>query len=120
MKIFFAPLVLLFFCSCVSGYEQNIQALGGTKFCLDINETKKRNKINIGKGTLILNKNQTFQILNDSIRFSNIKGEWDLCCEASDWGNYIFKPDNHLRQTTLLPNLEVKIDGEIYILVFTT
>ena len=110
----------LLFVSCVSGYEQNIQGLAPRKFCLNIEETEKRNNIKIGKGTLTLNEDKTFDIVNDSLKFSNIKGEWDLCCKASDWGNYVFKPKKHIRQMSSVPEFEVKIDGQIYFLIFTT
>ena len=118
-KIIFT-IILILFNSCVSGYEQNIQNFAPRKFCLDINETKKRNPIDIGNGTLTLNKDMTFLIENDSLKFSNIKGTWDLCCKASDWGNYVFKPENHIRQMSSLPEFEVKIEDKTYILVFTS
>ena len=106
--------------SCLSGYEQNIEGLADRKFCLDITETNKRNNINIGRGTLTLNKNMTFTIENDSSKFSNINGSWDLCCKGSDWGNYVFKPENHIRQISNTPEMEVKIQNKTYSLVFTT
>jgi len=104
--------------SC-SGYEQNIQGMKGKKFCLDLAETKKRNNIYIGNGYLSLNGDLTFTVTNDSSKFSNIKGTWDLCCNGSDWGNYIFKPNNHIRQMSSLPEFEIKIDDQTYSLVFT-
>ncbi len=105
--------------SCDSGYKQNIQGLESKIFCLDVNETKKRNNINIGRGTLTFNKNMTFNIENDTLKFSKIKGTWDLCCQASDWGNYVFKPENHIRQISSTPELEVNIGDKIYFLMFT-
>ncbi len=118
--ISFSIICGLLFESCNSGYEQNIEGLAPRKFCLNIEETQKRNAIRIGKGTLTLNKDMTFDIMNDSTQFSNIKGEWDLCCEASDWGNYIFKPENHIKQMSSLPEFEVKLNNKIYFLVFTS
>ncbi len=117
--ISFSIICGLLFESCVSDYEKNIQGFLPKKFCLNIEETQKRNNIRMGKGTMRLNKNMTFDIINDSTEFSNIKGEWDLCCEASDWGNYVFKPKNHIKQMSSLPEFEVKINNKIYFLVFT-
>jgi hypothetical protein len=118
--ISFSIICGLLFEFCNSGYEQNIEGLATRKFCLNIEETQKRNTIRIGKGTLTLNKDMTFEIMNDSTQFSNIKGEWDLCCEASDWGNYIFKPENHIKQMSSLPEFEVKLNNKIFFLVFTS
>jgi hypothetical protein len=120
IKIKIGILLSIFFFSCNSGYEQNIQRMYSQKFCLDINATKKRNEINIGKGTLLLKKDMTFIIENDTLKYSNIKGEWDLCCRGSDWGNYVFKPENHIRQMTSSPVMEVKIEKNTYYLVFTS
>ena len=107
------------FISCNSGYEQNINALSGKRLCLNIRETENKNKINIGKGILTFNRDKTFTITNDSAWFSNISGEWDLCC-SNEWGEYVFEPQNHIRQITLLPEFEIKIDNKIYQLVFTS
>lgn len=122
VKVFIAlkfTCALMFFASCVSRYQQNIKALASSRFCLDVERTEKRNNIKIGNGSLVLNENKTFDNKNDSKIFSNIKGEWDLCCDNS-WGNYIFKPKNHIRQMSLLPEFEVKIEDKIFILIFTT
>lgn len=118
--ISFSIICGLLFESCNSGYEQNIKVFAPRKFCLNIEETQKRNNIKIGKGALTLNKDMTFNVMNDSSQFSNIKGQWDLCCQASDWGNYIFKPENHIRQMSNLPEFEVKLNNKIYFLVFTS
>lgn len=118
--IFLFTLSTCWHSSCVSGYQQNIKNFAPRKFCLNISETKKRNDINIGKGSLTMNKDMTFTIENDSLLFSNIKGTWDLCCEASDWGNYVFAPESHIRQMSSTPVLEVKIQNKIYSLVFTS
>jgi hypothetical protein len=113
-------LSLTYFTCCVSGYEQNIAAFAPATFCLDINETKNRNtEIKIGEGSLTLNKDMSFKITNDSLKFSNIIGEWDLCCRGSDWGNYVFKLKNHIKQITSSPKIEIKVDNKIYNLVFT-
>jgi len=54
----------------------------------------------------------TFTILNDSSKYSNLSGEWDLCCEGSDYGNYVFKVQglNDWKQAD--PNLFVLIDNK--------
>ncbi len=108
------------FISCATDHGKNIKNTAPRNFCLNIEETQKRNGIKIGKGTLTLNNDMTFEIVNDSLKFSNIKGDWDTCCKASDWKNYIFKPQNHIRQMTKSPEFEIKIGTNVYFLIFTS
>lgn len=116
---FLLHISLLFALACSTGYEHNIKGMVLRKFCLNIAETEKRNHIKIGNGSLTINENMTFTVTNDSLYFSNITGKWDLCCKASDWGNYIFIPDGHIRQMSSTPEFEVKIQGKIYFMIFT-
>ncbi len=106
--------------SCNSGYQQNIEGFAPRTFCLDILQTEKENNIKIGKGTLTLNKDMTFSILNDSAKYSNLTGEWDLCCEGSDWGNYVFKVKGLKDWEQASPNLYVLIGNKKMYLYFTT
>ncbi len=102
-------------CSCNLGSQKHV---GAKKFCLNVFKTQARNRIVLGKGLLILNDNKTFIIKNDSLKFSDIKGEWDLLGKSSDTKNFIFKPENHIRQMSKLPEFEVKIGEKIYYLIF--
>ena len=106
--------------SCNSPYRDMIQALSGKQFCLDIEKTNRENQIEIGKGTLTLNADQTFTILNDSIKFSNLVGNWDLCCRASDYGNYVFKVKGLSDWKQSQPNLFVLVDNKKIRLFFAS
>lgn len=91
--------------------EQNLKGLYGKQFCLDVQQTSEVNKVIIGNGRLILNKGMTFEVTNDSLKYSNIKGSWDICCYDSDYGNYIFKVDGMKEWKTSTPEFYIK-DGE--------
>lgn len=121
LKIIISLLIyLVVFSACNDGYQQNIGGLAGKKFCLNREATKKLNNILIGNGYLQLFANKTFIIKNDSLQFSDIRGGWDLCCKESDWGNFIFKPTNHIKQVSANPSFEIMVQGKIYTLIFTT
>jgi hypothetical protein len=112
----------IFICcsSCNSGYQQNISGISGAKFCLDIQKTKEENDIPVGNGTLTLNADKTFTILNDSSKFTNLTGHWDLCCVGSDWGNYVFKVDGLDEWKQADPNLFVVVDNKKVRLFFSS
>jgi hypothetical protein len=54
----------------------------------------------------------TFIITNDSTKYSNIEGEWDLCCYGSDYGNYIFKVEGLEPWRTNNPDLFIVVDSK--------
>jgi hypothetical protein len=97
-----------------------VSAISQEPFCLDRERTRDENKIEIGDGTLTLNSDMTFTILNDSARFSNLTGEWDLCCAASDYGNYVFKVKGLTEWKQSQPNLYVLVDNQKFRLFFTS
>ncbi|MBL7707642.1 MAG: hypothetical protein JNJ86_01150 [Chitinophagaceae bacterium] len=106
-------------CNC-SGKRQTLKGIYGKVFCLDVQKTESFNKIRIGEGTLTLNKNMTFKITNDSLKYSNITGTWDICCYDSDFGNYIFRVKGLNDWKTSLPEIYIKTsDGEVK-LIFRT
>lgn len=108
----------LFLCSCNLGSKKHKNS-DVQQFCLDVFKTQAKNKIMIGKGFLTLNGDKTFIIKNDSLKFSNITGEWELSGSSSATKYFIFKPKNHIRQMSKLPEFEVKSEGKTIYLIFT-
>lgn len=92
--------------------DQIIRNLYGKTFCLDVITTDSVNNIKIGNGTMTLNADMTLSIQNDSLKYSNIKGYWDLCCYYSDFGNYVFKMDGLVEQKHSTPYLFVRIENK--------
>ena len=88
-------------------------------YCLDVLRTETFNKIKAGAGKLSFNKDMTLNISNDSIRYSNIKGKWDISSYA-DYGNFIFKMPGFDDQITDLPEFYVMLDGKKIKLFFKT
>ncbi|HEY9258154.1 hypothetical protein, partial [Chitinophaga sp.] len=84
---------MLLSCNPTSRY-QNVSQFYGKVRCLDVQKTEAENCIKIGNGKLFFNSDMTFRITNDSLKYSNIYGKWDLCCYASDYGNFVFKVDD--------------------------
>jgi len=104
--------------SCESNYSKKLNQLNSKKYCLNKNQTQKLNNISLGNGSLTLRNDNTFLIQNDSLKFSNIEGHWDLCCEPK-WAFTVFKPSNHIRQMcTGNPEFEIKVDDKTYTLSF--
>lgn len=98
--------------------EQNLKGLYGKQFCLDVKQTEEANKIKIGNGKLTLNKDMTFEVINDSLKYSNVKGCWDICCYDSDYGNYIFKLEGLQEWKTSSPEFYIKVDNKEIRLIF--
>lgn len=111
-------IMLLFRCN-PSSKRQNLERFYGTKFCLDRKQTEDFNKIKIGSGTLIFNSDMTFIVTNDSAKYSNIEGKWDICCAESDYGNYVFKVEGLKPWETNLPDFFVIVDSKKIRLFFT-
>lgn len=106
--------------SCNSPYDQMIKGLSGQKFCLEKAENEYDSTIKIGNSILTLNSDQTFTIISDSLKYSNLKGKWDLCCRGSDFGNYVFKVDGLKEWQQASPNLLVLVNGEKVRMFFTS
>jgi len=119
-KIFFNLFVLTILVSCNSPYDQMIKGLSGQKFCLEKAENEYDSTIKIGNSILTLNSDQTFTIISDSLKYSNLKGKWDLCCRGSDFGNYVFKVDGLKEWQQASPNLLVLVNGEKVRMFFTS
>lgn len=109
---------ILLSCNPTSRY-QNVSGFYGKVRCLDVQQTEAENNIKIGNGKLIFNSDMTFHITNDSLKYSNINGKWDLCCYGSDYGNFVFTVDGLPTLKTPIPVLDVKIDGKKVRLTFT-
>jgi hypothetical protein len=117
--ILFAVMMLsIQFMSCNGDKKQNLRGLFGEQFYLDVKETEKVNKIVIGNGKLTLKKDMTFEVVNDSPKFSNIKGTWDICCYDSDYGNYVFKVEGMPEWKSSSPEFYIRIDGKDIRLIF--
>ena len=54
----------------------------------------------------------TFLITNDSAKYSNLQGTWDLCCRASDYGNFILTLNGYKPYESSTPSLYVNVDGK--------
>lgn len=106
--------------SCNSSPNQNNEQNTPKKFCIDVERTQKINNIKIGAGSLTLNEDRTYIIINDSSRFSNITGTWDVWRQGPPGKNYSLKPTNHIKQIFDTERMEIKVDGVIYTLLFTT
>jgi hypothetical protein len=98
--------------------EQNLRGVRGKRFYLDVVETERVNNIKIGNGGLLLKKDMTFEVTNDSMQYSNLTGTWDLCCFNSDYGNYVFRVEGLEEWVSDLPEFYVKVDGKMIKLVF--
>lgn len=115
---FMAGLFCLLACDS-PGKRQNLKRLYGEVMCLDVYKTEKTNNIHIGNGKLIFNEDKTFLVTNDSAKYSNVKGTWDLCCSESDYGNYVFTVEGHEPLKTVLPIFYINVDGKEVQLIFT-
>jgi len=120
LKLLSIIFVLTTLTSCNSPYEYMIKGLKGQQFCLEKTTNKFDSTVQIGNGKIIFNKDQTFTITNDSLEFSNLTGEWDLCCKDSDFGNYVFKVEGLREWQQCTPNLLVLVNGEKFRMFFTT
>jgi hypothetical protein len=98
--------------------EQNLRGMRGKRFCLEVAETERTNNIKIGNGSLLLRKDMTFEVTNDSVQYSNLTGTWDLCCYNSDYGNYVFRVDGLEEWQSDLPEFYVEVNGKKIKLVF--
>jgi hypothetical protein len=101
-----------------SSKEQNLRAMRGKRFCLDVAQTERISNIKIGNGSLLLKTDMTFVVTNDSIQYSNLTGTWDLCCSASDYGNYVFQVAGLEKFESDLPEFYVEVNGKKIKLVF--
>lgn len=106
--------------SCNSSLNQKNEQITSKKFCLDVEKTQKINGIKLGAGSLTLNEDKTYIIVNDSSRFSNITGIWDIWHQGPPGKNYSLKPTNHIKQIFDTERMEIKVNGVIYTLLFTT
>ena len=111
--------VLFGACGDIAAYHATINEAVHMNYCLDIERTKQVNHIIIGPGELLLHEDMSFMILNDSLKYSNITGQWDICCPNSDFGNYIFKVKGLPEWKQAEPNLFVLIDQKQIRLFFT-
>ena len=118
IAIFLLVFFAIFSCNPTSK-EQNLRGFYGRVNCLDVKETERINKIKIGNGKLIFNKDKTFIVTNDSVKYSNIKGIWDLCCSGSDYGNFVFTVDGYKPYESSIPSFYITIGGKEIKLVFT-
>lgn len=112
-----STLCLIISCNWTSK-EQNLKGLYGKRFCLDVQQTESVNKIKIGNGTLTFKKDMSFEVINDSLQYSNIKGVWDICCYDSDYGNYIFKVGRMAEWKTSSPEFYIKVKDKEVRLIF--
>jgi hypothetical protein len=115
------PLILFSYIilSCHWGSKEiNLRGMRGRRFCLDIAETERINNIKIGNGSLLLRKDMTFEVTNDSVQYSNLTGTWDLCCYNSDYGNYVFRVNGLEEWQSDLPEFYVAVNGKKIKLVF--
>lgn len=118
MSFFFSLICLTLSCN-FSSKEQNLRGFYGKINCLDVEKTESINNIKIGNGKLIFNKDMTFLVTNDSAKYSNLKGTWDLCCNASDYGNFVLTLDGYKPYESSIPSLYINVDGKEVKLVFT-
>ena len=113
-------LILCIFYSCnPSSKEQNLQRVYGEVNCLDVEKTESINNIKIGNGKIIFNKDMTFLVTNDSAKYSNLRGTWDLCCSGNDFGNIILTLNGYKPFESSTPSFYINIDGKEIKLVFT-
>lgn len=118
--IFNFSIILILITACnPTSKQQNLKGFYGYTFCLDVAETEKVNRIKIGNGKMIFNKDMTFFVTNDSLKYSNIHGTWDLCCLYSDYGNYVFKVDGNKAFKTSTPNFFIFVTGKKIELIFS-
>ncbi len=113
------PILWVMFSCNPSSKEQNLQGFYGQVNCLDVKQTESINKIKIGKGNIIYNKDMTFLVTNDSAKYSNLRGTWDLCCSGSDYGNFILTLDGYKPFKSSTPSFYMNVDGKEIKLVFT-
>ena len=115
------PVLGLLFGACgdIAAYRATVNEAVYTTYCLDIEQTQAANHIKIGHGKLVLHEDMSFLILNDSLKYSNITGQWDICCPRSDFGNYIFKVKGLPEWKQADANLFVLIDQKQIRLFFT-
>lgn len=116
--ILFASMLCLIISCNLTSKEQNLKGLYGKRFCLDVQQTESVNKIKIGNGTLTFRKDMSFEVINDSLQYSNIKGTWDICCYDSDYGNYIFKVEGMSELKTSSPEFYTKVNDKEVRLIF--
>jgi hypothetical protein len=103
--------IVILFLSCNwTSKEQNMRGLYGYTYCLDVKETSEMNKIHVGNGKLIFNRDKTFLVTNDSAKYSNIKGEWDLCCSGSDYGNFVLSIEGYAPFKSNIPTFIINVD----------
>ena len=116
--VFIAILSAIFSCNPTSK-EQNLQRVYGAVNCLDVERTERINKIKIGNGKIVYNKDMTFLVTNDSAKYSNLRGTWDLCCSGSDYGNMILILNGYKPFESSTPSFYINVDGKEVKLVFT-
>ena len=99
--------------------DQNLHRVYGLENCLDVERTERINKIKIGNGKIVYNKDMTFLVTNDSLKYSNLRGTWDLCCSGSDYGNIILTLNGYKPFESSTPSFYINVDGKEVKLVFT-
>jgi|GEM_PF-3386442 len=115
----FIPILCGFFSCNPTSKEQNLKGFYGKVNCLDVEKTESINKIKIGNGKLIFNKDMTFLVTNDSAKYSNLRGTWDLCCSGSDYGNFVLTVNGYKPFESSTPSFYINVDGKEVKLVFT-
>jgi hypothetical protein len=107
--LFFLPLLA----ACNNnGYREVVNTVPGIAFCLDTAATNHANKMNIGPGRLRFLADKTFSIQLDQFPGAHLGGKWDVCCEASDYGNYVFSVEGLPEWKQADANLFVLLDKQ--------
>jgi len=104
--------LLLILLSCNSGYREMVHAVSGQSYCLDTARTNHANNMNIGSGRLRFLPDKTFIIKLDRFPLEKLVGKWDVCCEGSDYGNYIFYVNGLPDWKQAEPNLFVLLENQ--------